>query len=104
MKLTKIINRLKCELMYRRAVSMADKASSKDGQVYFVLPTETKKLMVINHAQYILFRKKGLTPKDAKPKDLFRSSVYHTNCRSDKAKRMKKRKFLSWLNPCFDGR
>lgn len=96
MKWRKIIKRLRCEVMYRQAINMANKASFKDGLVYFVLPTESGKLMVINHAQYALFRKEGLTPKDAMPKDLFKDSVYHTNCRSVKGKKHKKHKFLAW--------
>ncbi len=96
MKVKKLFYRIKCELMYRKAKAAAQKASSKDGDIYYVLPTESGKLMVINRQQYLAFRKVGLTPKDAKPKDLFRDCVYHTNAKSRNAQLSRKRKFLRW--------
>lgn len=95
-KVRKMIYRIKCELMYRKATAVADKMASKDGDIYFVLPTEKGKLMVINHNQYMAFRKVGLTPKDGKPRDLFHDCLYHSNCNSKKAKQHRKRKFLRW--------
>jgi hypothetical protein len=95
-KAKRMIYRIKCELMYRKATAAAEKMASKDGCIYFVLPTESGKLMVLNHDQYLAFRKVGLTPVDARPKDLFRDCLYHTNCHSEKAKQSRKRKFLRW--------
>lgn len=95
-KVKRLIHRIKCELMYRKATTAADKMASKDGDIYYVLPTEKGKLMVINRNQYLSFRKVGLTPKDGKPRDLFHDCLYHTNCRSKNAKRGRKRKFLRW--------
>lgn len=95
-RIKKAIYRTKCELMYRKATAAADKASSKDGDIYYVLPTEGGKLMVINRSQYQSFRKAGLTPKDAKTRDLFQDCLYHTNCHSKKAKAGRKRKYLRW--------
>lgn len=95
-KVKRLIYRTKCELMYRKATAAADKMASKDGDIYYVLPTESGKLMVINRNQYMAFRKVGLTPKDGKPKDLFHDCLYHTNCHSEKAKHGRKRKFLRW--------
>lgn len=95
-KVKNMIYRTKCELMYRKATAAADKASFKDGDIYYVLPTESGKLMVINRSQYQTFRKAGLTPKDAKTKDLFHDCLYHTNCHSEKAKVGRKRKFMRW--------
>lgn len=82
--------------MYRKAKAAALKASSKDGDIYYVLPMQSGKLMVINRNQYLAYRKVGLTPKDAKPKDLFHDCVYHTNAKSRKAQQSRKRKFLRW--------
>ena len=82
--------------MYRKAKAAALKASSKDGEIYFVLPMQSGKLMVINRNQYLAYRRVGLTPKDAKPKDLFHDCVYHTNAKSKKAQQNRKRKFLRW--------
>lgn len=95
-KVKKAANRIKCELMYRKATTAADKMASKDGDIYYVLPTESGKLMVINRSQYMAFRKVGLAPKDGKPRDLFHDCLYHTNCHSTKAKQRRKRKFLRW--------
>ena len=96
MKLRQCIKRIKCELMYRNAKAAAMKASSKDGEIYFVLPMQSGKLTVINRNQYLAYRRVGLTPKDAKPKDLFHDCVYHTNAKSKKAQQNRKRKFLRW--------
>lgn len=95
-KAKNILYRIKCELMYRKAVAAADRMAAKDGNVYFVLPTEKGKLMVINRSEYMAFRKVGLAPKEGKPKDLFHDCLYHTNCRSAKGKQHRKRKFLRW--------
>ena len=95
-KVKNLIHRIKCELMYRKATAAANKLASKDGDIYYVLPTESGKLMVINRSQYMAYRKVGLTPKDGKPRDLFRDCLYHTNCHSQKGKQGRKRKFLSW--------
>lgn len=96
MKWTKLLHRIKCEIMYRKAVSLADKTSAKNGKVYFVMPTETGKLMVISYEEYCAFRKAKLTPRDLRPRDMFRESLYHTNCKSKKGKQYKKHKFLRW--------
>lgn len=96
MKMKKIFKRIKCELMYRKAKAAALKASSKDGEIYYVLPMESGKLIVINRQQYLAYRKVGLTPKDGKPRDLFKDCVYHTNAKSKKAQLNRKQKFLRW--------
>lgn len=95
-KVKKLIYRIKCELMYRKAKAAAIKMASKDGDVYYVLPTESGKLMVINRSQYLAYRKVGLTPKDGKPRELFRDCVYHTRAHSKAAQNNRKRKFLRW--------
>ncbi len=91
-----LIYRIKCELMYRKATEIADKKAYHNGCIYYVLPTESGKLMVINRQQYMEYRKLGLTPKDGQSKDLFHDCVYHTNCNSAKGKEHRKRKFLKW--------
>lgn len=96
MRLKKLIYRIKCELMYRKSTAAADKMASKDGEVYYVLPMESGKVTVINRQQYMAFRQLGYAPKDGRPRDLFRDCLYHTNCRSDKAKAGRKRKFMKW--------
>lgn len=96
MGIKKLFRRIKCELMYRQAVIKADKAAKSSNDVFFVLPTESGKLMIMTKSMYELFRRKKLVPKDAYAKDLFKDSVYHTRCRSVNAKRAKKRKFLKW--------
>lgn len=96
MRPRKILKRIKCELMYWNAVQTANKLNRKMGVVYFVMPTESGKLMVMNYDEYVLYRKKGYTDKDLKPKDLFKESVYHTNCKSKAGKQHKHRKFLRW--------
>ena len=79
MKITKIFKRIKCEIMYRQATAKADYAAKKHkGEIYFVLPTEKGNLMIM------------------KSRDLFRDCVYHTNCKSERGKRSRKRKFLRW--------
>ena len=95
-KVKKFIYRTKCELMYRKAKAAAIKMASKDGDIYYVLPMESGKLMVINKSQYMAYRKAGLTPKDGKPKDIFRDCVYHTRAKSKNAQVSRKRKFLRW--------
>lgn len=96
MNIRKIFKRIKYELMYFRAVSMADKAHVKYGCDYFVMPTESDKLIVINKEEYRIFRNRKWTPKSVKARDLYRECVYHTACRSTKAKVSKKRKYLRW--------
>ncbi len=95
-KIKRLAYRIKCELMYRKATAAADRMASKNGDIYYVLPMESGKLMVINRSEYMAYRKVGLTPKDGKPRDLFHDCLYHTNCRSVKSKRNRKGKFLRW--------
>lgn len=96
-KVRRFFKRIKCELMYRKAVGLAEKASAKHrGDVYFVLPTAGKKLMVASKAEYLVLRKKKYTDKDAKPSHLYRDAIYHTLCHSKKAKQTKRRRFLRW--------
>ncbi len=96
MKIKNLFKRIKCELMYRKATAAADKAAGKHGGVFFVLPMQSGKLMVINKQQYAEFKKRKLAPKDAKVKDLYHDCVYHTRCFSKKGRDGKKRKFLRW--------
>lgn len=96
MRPKKIFKRIKCELMYWNAVQAAHKLNRKTGIVYFVMPTESGKLMVMNYDEYKIYRQKGYTDKELKPKDLFKESVYHTNCKSKLGKQNKHRKFLRW--------
>lgn len=95
-KFRRLFKRIKCEIMYYKAVQMAEKASARKGQVYFILPTAGKKLMVVNRAEYLIMRKRKMTDKDAKAKDLYRDAIYHTLCHSKNAKRKKHRRFLKW--------
>ena len=93
----RIIKRIKCELMYRQATAQADCASRKNhGDIYYVLPTQSGKLMIMNRSMFATFRKAHLTDPDFKIRDLFRDCVYHTNCMSKNGKRNRKRKFLRW--------
>lgn len=97
MKIKSIIKRIKFELIYRRSVSAADSASRKSGgETFFVLPTHGGKLMVMSRKDFTSFKKAHLVDSGFKPRDLFRDCVYHTNCRSSKGKRSRKRKFLRW--------
>lgn len=96
-KVRRFFKRIKCELMYRKAVGLAEKASAlHQSEVYFVLPTAGKKLMVASKAEYLVLRKKKYTDKDAKPRQLYKDAIYHTLCHSKKAKRDKHRRFLRW--------
>lgn len=95
-KVKKLAYRIKCELMYRKATAAADRMASKTGDIYYVLPMESGKLMVINRNEYMAYRKIGLTPKDGKPKDLFHDCIYHTNCHSKKGRLHRKGKFFRW--------
>ncbi len=96
MKIKNVFKRIKCELMYRKATAAADKAASKHGGVFFVLPMQSGRLMVVNKQQYAKFKRLHLAPRDAKVKDLYTDCVYHTRCFSEKGKASKKRKFLRW--------
>ena len=97
MKITKIFKRIKCEIMYRQATAKADSAAKKNkGEIYFVLPTEKGNLMIMNRPLFEAFKKTKLVDKDMKSRDLFRDCVYHTNCKSERGKRSRKRKFLRW--------
>lgn len=95
-RVARLFKRIKCEIMYYKAVSLAEKSAEKTQQVYFILPTAGKKLMVVNRAEYIVMRKRKMTDKDAKAKDLYQDAIYHTLCRSKNAKRKKHRRFLKW--------
>ncbi len=96
MYIAKIFKRIKSELTYFRAVTMADNAHSRYGCDYFVMPTESGKLIVINKEEYRLFRNRKWTPREVKARDLYRECLYHTSCNSHKAKVAKKRKYLRW--------
>lgn len=97
MKPRLIIKRIKCEIMYRKATAAADYASrKKGGEVFYVLPTNSGKLMVMNRPMFEQFKKAHLTDKDFKARDLFKDCVYHTLCRSKNGRRSRKRKFLRW--------
>ncbi len=95
-KVKNLAYRIKCELMYRKATAAADRMAKKTGDIYYVLPMESGKLMVINRSEYMAYRKAGLTPKDGKPKDLFHDCIYHTNCHSKNGRLHRRRKFLKW--------
>ena len=97
MKVTGIFKRIRCEIMYRQATAKADCASRKNnGEIFYVLPTQKGKLMIMNRSLFEAFRKTRLVDSDIKARDLFRDCVYHTSCRSEKGKRSRKRKFLRW--------
>lgn len=96
MNIKNIIKRIKSELMYHRAVVMADRAQAKYGCDYFVMPTESGKLIIINKEEYRVFRNHKWTPKSVKTRDLYRECLYHTSCHSKKARVAKKRKYLRW--------
>lgn len=96
MSIVKLFKRAKCELQYWEACRKADKLAMRTGVVFFVLPLESGKLIVIDKDGYEKFRIRHLTPKDMPPRDLFRESVYHTRCRSINGRKSKKRKFLRW--------
>lgn len=97
MKVTKIIKRIKCEIMYRQATAKADYASKKNnGEIFYVLPTQNGKLMIMNRPLFETFKRKKQVDNDMKVRDLFRDCVYHTNCKSKKGKASRKRKFLRW--------
>lgn len=102
LNLTNFFKRIQCEIIYRKAVDMANRAAQKNQEVYFVLPMSSGKLIVVNKEQYKYFREKKLTPKDAKVRDLFKDSVYHTLCKSEKGKRQKKLKYLRWKGVLTD--
>lgn len=91
-----IFKRIKSELMYRKAVCAADKAAKKSGEVHFVLPMESGRLIATNRKHFEAFKRMKLADKSVKTKDLFKDCVYHTNCRSRNGRRSKKRKFLKW--------
>lgn len=97
MKVTKIFKRIKCEIMYRQATAKADYASKKNnGEIFYVLPTQKGNLMIMNRSLFEAFKKTKLVDSDMKVRDLFKDCVYHTNCKSEKGKRSRKRKFLRW--------
>lgn len=97
MKLKLIIKRIKCEIMYRKATAAAEYASrKKGGEVFYVLPMQSGKLMVTDRKMFEQFKKAHLTDKDFKARDLFKDCVYHTLCRSKKGRQSRKRKFLRW--------
>ena len=78
-------------------VEFGESAAKKNkGEIYFVLPTEKGNLMIMNRPLFEAFKKTKLVDKDMKSRDLFRDCVYHTNCKSERGKRSRKRKFLRW--------
>lgn len=82
--------------MYWEACRKADKCAMQTGDVFYVLPLESGKLIVLNKDAYESYRIRNLTPKDAPPRSLYKNSVYHTRCFSINARKSKKRKFLKW--------
>lgn len=97
MKATKIFKRIKCEIMYRQATAKADYASKKkNGEIFYVLPTQKGNLMIMNRSLFETFKRAKLVDNDMKVRDLFRDCVYYTNCKSKKGKASRKRKFLRW--------
>lgn len=97
MKVTKIFKRVKFEIMYRQATAKADYASKKNnGEIFYVLPTQKGNLMIMNRSLFEAFKKTKLVDNDMKVRDLLKDCVYHTNCKSEKGKRSRKRKFLRW--------
>lgn len=96
-KIQRIVKRIQCEIIYRQATAKADRASrKKGGDIFYVLPSESGKLMVMNRQMFAAFKKAHMTDNDMKVRDLFRDCVYHTLCHSKNGKRSRKRKFLRW--------
>lgn len=91
-----LFKRIRCEIIWRKAVSMADRESDRNGTDYFVMPITDGKLYVITQNEYRMFRRKHLAPQRIKPRDLFRECIYHTHWMSAKDKAIRKRKYLRW--------
>lgn len=89
------IHKFRDYLRYREAVKKADEAHAKDGERYYVLPTENrKKLAVLNRTEFRRMKTKGYTHKDATIRDLVNGSYYFTPYRNGEGTLSKKNRKL----------
>lgn len=69
---------LKAKIAYKYAIMKANKLNLINGRRYFVLMTDTGKLVVMDKSIFYKMRKRGSMPKDITPRMLSRISVYYT--------------------------
>ena len=76
------ITKLRDYLRYREAVKKADEAHAKDGDRYYVVPSNNKDgkilLLVMDRKNFRRLKFKGYINKDAKIRDLINESFYFT--------------------------
>lgn len=71
-------------LRYRLAVIKADEAHKKNGKKYFVIPTKTGKLLIVDRKNYRILKRKFYLPNESLYKDLPKECLY---CTPDKSER-----------------
>ena len=76
------ITKLRDYLRYREAVRKADEAHNKDGDRYYVIPSENKDgkilLLIMDRKNFRKLKQKGYINKDANIRDLVNESFYFT--------------------------
>lgn len=93
----KLFRRIKAEIAYRMAVRAANAGYERTGRTHYVMPTESGKLMIVTAKSFSYLRNTKRADKGIRVRNLHRESLYNTDCRSKKGKRIRKEKYLRWL-------
>ena len=98
---------LKARIAYYYAKLKAEQLNKFTGRRYFVLMTDSGKLMVMDKTIFYKLRKRGHMPRQIQPHMLQRISVYYTAgmykgrlspCMAEKSALIKMRRYLNYSN------
>ena len=101
-----LLKLLKARIAYYYAKLKADQLNKFTGRRYFVLMTDSGKLMVMDKTIFYKLRKRGHMPRQIQPHMLQRISVYYTAgmykgrlspCMAEKSALIKMRRYLNYI-------
>lgn len=101
-----LLKLLKARIAYYYAKLKAEQLNKFTGRRYFVLMTDSGKLMVMDKTIFYKLRKRGHMPRQIQPHMLQRISVYYTAgmykgrlspCMAEKSALIKMRRYLNYI-------
>jgi hypothetical protein len=88
--------------MYREAIRKADRAHSKDGNRYYVMPSAEGKLLIMDRDNFRILKHKHYISRKATVQDLLNECFYFTPYRNGDCAitrdilDIKRKQYLSW--------
>lgn len=99
-----VFRKLKSYVQLREAVKRADAAHAKTGQRYYVMPSMSGKLLVLDRDGFRVLKKKKYISRHAKMRDVLNECFYFTPYWDGKGKlspegrEIKEKLFYSWVD------